>query len=294
MSKRVIIALLAFLAAAAFAPLAVAAPSPTLEGEQLAHAAAGDPQARCYAVYWDSQISWQASGNASGAYAGTFAIAGNAHLNAFGGTPSLTALDANFTIASPAGSLKGTLQRVDGRSSGTGSCNDAKSDGTIDASGIVYSVTLPDGTIDQGTVELSFSDVPASPHFAASFHSTGRVADMDLDRVLDGLDNCPTAPNADQLDTDVDGIGDMCDLIDNRPELFNDLVTSSQAAGLSKSLVSKAEHARSDYLSGNVAGACADLVGYIDAVRRAKGVAPATADALVAKAQHIRTVIGCR
>ena len=221
-------------------------------------------------------------------------MAGTAYLNAFGGTPSLIELDGTFTIASPTGSLKGTLQRVDGRSSGTGSCNDAKSDSTIEARGIVDSVTLPDGTVDQGTVDLSFSDDPAAPRFAASFHSTGRVADMDVDGVLDGADNCPTTPNADQVDMDADGLGDACDTVDNRPELFNDLVTSSQAAGLPKTVVTKAEKARSDYLRGDVAAACADLVAYVDAVRRSKGVAPATAAALIGKADHIRSVIGCR
>ena len=86
----------------------------------------------------------------------------------------------------------------------------------------------------------------------------------------------------------------MCDTIDDRPALFDDLVASSQAAGLSKTVVSKAERARSDYLRGNVAGACADLVAYVDGVRRAKGIAPATATALIAKADRIRSVIGCR
>jgi hypothetical protein len=35
----------------------------------------------------------------------------------------------------------------------------------------------------------------------------------DLDAVLDGLDNCPGIDNDDQTDTDMDGIGDACDLI---------------------------------------------------------------------------------
>ena len=30
--------------------------------------------------------------------------------------------------------------------------------------------------------------------------------------VLDGLDNCPDRANANQADTDNDGIGDVCDL----------------------------------------------------------------------------------
>ena len=33
----------------------------------------------------------------------------------------------------------------------------------------------------------------------------------DLDIVLDGSDNCPSVPNDDQLDTDTDGLGDLCD-----------------------------------------------------------------------------------
>ena len=34
--------------------------------------------------------------------------------------------------------------------------------------------------------------------------------DTDHDGILDGIDNCPLVPNADQLDTDGDGIGNAC------------------------------------------------------------------------------------
>jgi MYXO-CTERM domain-containing protein len=39
----------------------------------------------------------------------------------------------------------------------------------------------------------------------------GQPVDSDGDSVVDGLDNCPTVANADQADTDDDGIGDLCD-----------------------------------------------------------------------------------
>jgi hypothetical protein len=36
-------------------------------------------------------------------------------------------------------------------------------------------------------------------------------ADADSDGVSDDVDNCPLASNPDQLDTDNDGSGDVCD-----------------------------------------------------------------------------------
>ncbi len=42
--------------------------------------------------------------------------------------------------------------------------------------------------------------------------------DSDGDGIPDSNDNCPETPNADQLDTDADGIGDVCDSFPNDPD----------------------------------------------------------------------------
>ncbi len=46
---------------------------------------------------------------------------------------------------------------------------------------------------------------------SASAVVTVRLPDVDSDGVADGVDNCPSTPNADQSDRDGDGFGDVCD-----------------------------------------------------------------------------------
>ncbi len=50
-------------------------------------------------------------------------------------------------------------------------------------------------------------DAICQPEFAAV-----TAVDADADEVPDALDNCPEAPNVDQADLDLDGVGDVCDL----------------------------------------------------------------------------------
>ena len=49
----------------------------------------------------------------------------------------------------------------------------------------------------------------------ATLESDSNTTDIDQDGITDDLDNCPEAANADQLDTDNDGSGDVCDADDD-------------------------------------------------------------------------------
>ena len=78
--------------------------------------------------------------------------------------------------------------------------------------------------------------------------------------------------------------------------LLTDLGTASTGVGSGKSLADKAALAQTQFASGNVTGACVTLTGYINEVKAQSGkkkISTATANDLIAKAEAIRTSIGC-
>ena len=54
-------------------------------------------------------------------------------------------------------------------------------------------------------------DDPAVSDITAPIDTASSLADDDGDGVPDVIDNCPGDPNADQVDFDFDGIGNVCD-----------------------------------------------------------------------------------
>ncbi len=70
---------------------------------------------------------------------------------------------------------------------------------------LILALALPLGL--QGCGGSSGGSPPPDPPLVA-------FEDFDLDGILNDLDNCSQVPNADQLDTDGDGIGDACEVAD--------------------------------------------------------------------------------
>lgn len=128
---------------------------------------------------------------------------------------------------------------------------------TLNASsglGAVRGLEPATATLEPGAVLVAgfYLDLPADAHvgdfihLAASAHSTADPAlfntasmdlevadpnDLDGDRVANGSDNCPMVPNADQLDTDGEGIGDACDADPNNPVTITDFSPKSGPVG---------------------------------------------------------------
>ena len=73
----------------------------------------------------------------------------------------------------------------------------------------------PGMACDDGIFTTSGDSITTDCNCVGVLDSALLVFDMDRDNVLDSLDNCPSIANPDQLDTDGDGMGDVCDMDDD-------------------------------------------------------------------------------
>lgn len=88
-------------------------------------------------------------------------------------------------------------------------CLDARTRSVDDAE-------IPDAQLSDASAVLdASSDAGLDARVSAADSSTRpdlSTADGDGDGIADDADNCPDWPNPDQADTDVDGVGDACDV----------------------------------------------------------------------------------
>ncbi len=83
---------------------------------------------------------------------------------------------------------------------------DGRTDGE-EVNGPIHTNPLDADTDHDGVKDGAEVAAGTNPNDGTSFP----VLDADGDGVPDGIDNCPTVPNPDQLDHDGDGLGDACD-----------------------------------------------------------------------------------
>lgn len=295
--KRSLLALAAALAVASLLAGAAAAATgkaPVLDREQLTPWGS-TPAVDC-ALEADGALAVGLSlrGLSTLPYSSTFTAGGPATFDAFG-RPA--ALDVAFTLPSTIGTVTGTIA-VGTATKGNGTCDPGTGAAVLEIHDAVYTAQLPDGSTDTGVVDVGLSTVGGSSTFLLAFDST-RSPEIDTDRdgVWDGDDNCAASPNADQRDTDGDFVGDVCDTYDDRPALtlLGELWADTRSVRNGSKLVAKIDHAIEALQSGQVGVACTDLASYISQVQSARGktIPAATADTLIAKARHIRTVLAC-
>jgi len=125
------------------------------------------------------------------------------------------------------------------------------------------------------------------------------VADSDADGVVDTSDNCPLVANPSQADVDRDGVGDVCDAIDDRSaeQQLNDLIAELRAApaGPGSSYLAKLQSISASIGSGNTSTACNQLAAFANEVRAQTGkkLTEAEAASLLASVAALRAKVGC-
>ncbi len=149
-------------------------------------------------------------------------------------TTQITVGDVSTTLSGATLSSGNLTLPTAGSLSAAGSVNvDQNSSGVITGSGdatVEFTVAYDVNAYITGTLLLpgsvcwegghanqgaSIECDPASSPLHGVFLRGTLIADTDGDGVVDGTDNCPTITNADQLDTDNDGVGNACDTDDD-------------------------------------------------------------------------------
>jgi hypothetical protein len=130
--------------------------------------------------------------------------------------------------------------------------------------------------------------------------AAAEAVDYDGDGVSNAVDNCPAVRNADQRDSDQNGIGDACETVPTPLQLIAELIARVDAINLKKSRETKLTHdldnALAEVARGDAAGACRRLAKFVSDVKNKatqKQLTSAETADLLGRAAQIETALGC-